>query len=73
MSSIIDDYIREEGNQIIFDKRIIGKKIISDYKDGEARVLEVGYDSNGPYIIVKGKENHYKISSEIFNFFEIID
>jgi hypothetical protein len=72
MSDLID-YMHEEERRSVIHEAIVGKGIESDYYIFvKGKVLEVGYDSNGPYIIVEGKER-YKISSEIFRFFKIID
>ena len=72
MKHKIEQYFREEENQIIIDKSIIGKTI-QDSDSNKAQILDVGCNAEGSYITVKGAGRGYKIPEPLFKHFKLID
>jgi hypothetical protein len=72
MSESIDQYVQREGNLVIIDRGIIGKKIQSS-DGGEAEVVDVACDKKDQYITVRSGINTYRIHVRLFQNFKLID
>jgi len=73
MKHEIGEYFREEENQTIIDKHIIGKTVTPNEGRGKACVVNAGCDASGEYITAKFLGISYKIRKELFGHFKLID
>ena len=73
MRGSIEQYVRQEGDERIIDRDIIGEKIQANDGSNTGQVLSVSRDAGGEYITVKGPEGIYGIRIPVFKFYQLIE